>query len=101
RRRSGAPRRGPPPAPPAAAMGFEEPCRRAGHRPEEVASAPESSGSDVCAGPKPFRVVLRFEAQLLRSVRDIPKAPGIGRDAVVDAVTELERCTEGAVHQTD
>ena len=38
------------------------------------------------AGPEPLRVVLRLEAQLLRGVRDVPEAPGVGRDAVVDAV---------------
>ena len=90
--RRSAPSRGGPSAPASAGtLGSREPRRRAAASRCGRRSASEPSGSGVGAGPEPLRVVLRLVSQLLRRVRDVPEPPGVGRDAVVDAVAELER----------
>src|SRR5579862_9879555 len=51
--------------------------------------------------PEALRVVLRLVGQLLRGIREVPEAPGVGRDPVVDAEAQLERRTERAADEAD
>ena len=70
------------------ALGGRETSRECLGRPAEDDRPPEHSGSALRTGAESLSVVLRFVPKLLGRVRDVPEAPGVGRDAVVDAVIE-------------
>src|SRR6185437_16894797 len=100
-RRSAASCGGPPAPASAGALGGKEPCRRSVRCGAKGASPPGLSVSADGFGAEPLRVVLRLVSQILGRVRDVPEAPRVGRNAVVDAVAELEGRSEGATDESD